>query len=176
MTCIAVVRDEINNKVYMAGDRGASDDGTILALTAPKVWKLGPYLIGYAGSMDGERLRYNFNPYVPDIKDTDKFMQTKFIKQLKQFYTDWWVETGKESDFGLIVAVRGQNYEHSSADMSLSKYTVPYLAMGSGAEYAYGYLNATEKAKDARKRVVGAVNAAIKFNPSCMGPVDVVSV
>ena len=176
MTCIAVVRDDINNKIYMAGERGASDDGTILSLTAPKVWKLGPYLIGYAGSMDGERLRYNFNPYVPDIKDTDKFMQTKFIKQLKQFYTDWWVDTGKESDFGLIVAVRGQIYEHSSADMSLSKYTLPYLAMRSGAEYAYGYLNATEKTKDARKRVVGAVNSAIKFSPSCMGPVDVVSV
>ena len=50
MTCIAVVRHE--DKVYMAGDRGASDDGTILALEAPKVWKIGPYLIGYAGSMD----------------------------------------------------------------------------------------------------------------------------
>lgn len=176
MTCIAVVRDELNNKIYMAGDRGASDDGTILSLTAPKVWKLGPYLIGYAGSMDGERLRYNFNPYVPDIKDIDKFMQTKFIKQLKQFYTDWWVDTGKDADFGLIVAVRGQIYEHSAADMSLSKYTLPYLSMGSGSEYALGYLNATEKAKDQRKRVVGAVNAAIKFSPSCMGPVDVVSI
>ena len=176
MTCIAVVRDEINNKIYMAGDRGASDDGTILALTAPKVWKLGPYLIGYAGSMDGERLRYNFNPYVPDIKDTDKFMQTKFIKQLRQFYSDWWVDTSKDADFGLIIAVRGEIYEHSAADMSLSKYSLPYLAMGSGAEYAYGYLNATEKTKDARKRVVGAVNSAIKFSPSCMGPVDVVSI
>ncbi len=176
MTCIAVVRDDINNKIYMAGDRGASDDGTILALTAPKVWKLGPYLIGYAGSMDGERLRYNFNPYVPDIKDTDKFMQTKFIKQLRQFYSDWWVDTSKDADFGLIIAVRGEIYEHSAADMSLSKYSLPYLAMGSGAEYAYGYLNATEKTKDARKRVVGAVNSAIKFSPSCMGPVDVVSI
>ena len=48
--------------------------------------------------------------------------------------------------------------------------------MGSGAEYAYGYLNATEKSKDPRKRVMGAVNAAIKFSPSCMGPVDVVSI
>lgn len=176
MTCIAVVRDELNNKIYMAGDRGASDDGTILALSSPKVWKLGPYLIGYAGSMDGERIRYNFNPYVPDIKDTDKFMQTKFIKQLRAFYNDFWVDTSKDGDLGLIIAVRGQIYEHSSGDMSLSKYTLPYLAMGSGAEYAYGYLNATEKTKDARKRVVGAVNSAIKFSPSCMGPVDVVSV
>ena len=75
MTCIAVVRHE--NKIYMAGDRGASDDGTILSLTAPKVWKLGPYLIGYAGSMHGERMRYNFNPDSLDIRDTDKCMLTK---------------------------------------------------------------------------------------------------
>jgi ATP-dependent protease HslVU (ClpYQ) peptidase subunit len=160
----------------MAGDRGASDDGTILALDAPKVWKIGPYLIGYAGSMDGERIRYNFKPSSPNIKDIDRFMQTRFIKELRDFYNEFWVDTSKEGDLGLIICVRGEIYEHSSVDMSLSKYTVPYLAMGSGAEYAYGYLNATEKTKDARKRVVGAVNSAIKFNPSCMGPVDVVSV
>ena len=46
----------------------------------------------------------------------------------------------------------------------------------SGAEYAYGYLSATEKSKNPRNRVVGAVNSAIKFSPTCMGPVDVVSI
>jgi ATP-dependent protease HslVU (ClpYQ) peptidase subunit len=174
MTCIAVVKQD--DKVYMAGDRGASDDGTILALDAPKVWKIGPYLIGYAGSMDGERIRYNFKPTAPNIKDTDKFMQTRFIKELKEFYNEFWVDTSKDGDLGLIIAVRGEIYEHSSADMSLSKYTLPYLAMGSGAEYAYGVLYATDKQKNARNRVVSAVSAAIKFSPSCMGPVDVVSV
>ena len=174
MTCIAVVRHE--DKIYMAGDRGASDDGTILSLDAPKVWKIGPYLIGYAGAMDGERIRYNFKPSVPNIRDTDKFMQTKFIKELREFYNEFWVDTSKEGDLGLIIAIRGQIYEHSSVDMSLSKYTLPYLAMGSGAEYAYGVLYATDKQKNARSRVLQAVNAAIKFNPSCMGPVDVVSV
>jgi ATP-dependent protease HslVU (ClpYQ) peptidase subunit len=173
MTCIAVVRQD--DKIFMAGDRGASDDDTILTLSTPKVWKLGPYLMGYAGTLDGERIRYNFNPYVPDIKDTDKFMQTKFIKQLRQFYNDWWVDTSKDADLGLIICVRGQIYEHNAVDMSLSKYTGDYLAMGSGAGYAYGYLNATEKISDGKKRVVGAVNAAIKFSPSCRGPVDIVS-
>jgi ATP-dependent protease HslVU (ClpYQ) peptidase subunit len=173
MTCIAVVKHE--DKIYMAGDRGASDDGTILALDAPKVWKIGPYLIGYAGAMDGERIRYNFKPTPPNIKDTDKFMQTKFIKELREFYNEFWVDTSKEGDLGLIIAVRGEIYEHSSADMSLSKYSLPYLAMGSGAEYAFGVLYATDKQKNARNRVVQAVNAAIKFNPSCMGPVDIVS-
>jgi ATP-dependent protease HslVU (ClpYQ) peptidase subunit len=172
MTCIAVLKYE--GKIYMAGDRGASDAGTILALSAPKVWKIGPYLMGYAGSMDGERLRYNFKPTAPTIKDTDKFMQTKFIKELKEFYNEFWVDTSKDSELGLLIAVNGELYEHSSADMSLSKYINPYLAMGSGAEYALGSLYSTEKQKNGRNRVIQAVSAAIKFNPGCMGPVDIV--
>lgn len=174
MTCLAVVRKE--NKIYMAADRGASDDDTILTLSTPKIWKTGPYLIGYAGSLDGERMRYNFNPPAPEIKNLDKFMQTKFIKQLRTFYNDWWVDTSKDADLGLIICVKGQIYEHNAIDMSLSKYTLDYLAMGSGSQYAYGYLAATEKIKDPRKRVVGAINSAIKFSPSCVGPVDVISI
>jgi ATP-dependent protease HslVU (ClpYQ) peptidase subunit len=49
------------------------------------------------------------------------------------------------------------------------------MSIGSGSEYAYGVLYATDKQKNARNRVIQAVSAAIKFNPSCMGPVDVVS-
>lgn len=174
MTCIAVLKHE--DKIYMAGDRGASDDNTILSLDDPKVWKTGPYLIGYAGAMDGERIRHNFKPSAPNIKDTDKFMQTKFIKELREFYNEFWVDTSKDGDLGLLIAVRGEIYEHSSGDMSLSKYSLPYLAMGSGAEYAYGVLYATEKDSNAKGRVHAAVSAAIKFSPSCTGPVDVVSV
>jgi hypothetical protein len=35
LTCIAVVRQE--NKIYMAGDRGASDENSMLTLKAPMV-------------------------------------------------------------------------------------------------------------------------------------------
>ena len=113
----------------------------------------------------------------PDLLDkaTLDNQDIHFVKELKEFYNEFWVDTSKDGDLGLIICVRGQIYEHSSADMSLSKYTLPYLAMGSGAEYAYGVLYATDKQKNARNRVMQAVNAAIKFNPSCMGPVDVVS-
>jgi ATP-dependent protease HslVU (ClpYQ) peptidase subunit len=173
MTCIAALKQE--GKVYMAGDRGASDDNIILALEAPKVWKIGPYLIGYAGGLDGERIRYNFKPTAPNIKDTDKFMQTKFIKELREFYNEFWVDTSKDGDLGLIIGIRGEIYEHSAVDMSLSKYTLPYMAMGSGSEYAYGVLFATDKQKNARNRVLQAVNAAIKFSTSCTGPVDIVT-
>jgi hypothetical protein len=60
--------------------------------------------------------------------------------------------------------------------MSLSAFTSDYLAMGSGASYALGYLHATEKVKDGRKRVMGAVGSAIKFSPTCIGPIDVLSI
>ena len=47
------------------------------------------------------------NQLPPNIKDTDKFMQTKFIKELREFYNDFWVDTSKDGDLGLIISVRG---------------------------------------------------------------------
>lgn len=173
MTCIAVIRTE--DKIYMAGDRGASDEDSILTLSSPKVWKSGEYLFGYCGTMDGDRMKYNFKPPTPKA-DIDKFMYTDFLIALRSFYENWWVDISKDSDFGLIIAVRGRIFEHNAVDMSLNQYTQDYLAMGSGSSYAYGHLYATEKSKDARKRAIGAVSAAIKFSPTCQGPVDIVSV
>ena len=119
----------------MAGDRGASDDDNILALSAPKVWKIGEYLLGYAGTMHGERIRHNFKPPAPE-NNLDKFMYSKFIKYLRTFYENWWVDTSKDSDFGMIICVRGRIFEHNAIDMSLTEYQQPFLAMGSGAQYA----------------------------------------
>lgn len=172
MTCIAVVRQD--KKIFMAGDRGASDEDSILTLSAPKVWKTGQYLLGYAGTADGERIRHNFKPPTPE-GNLDKFMYTKFVTYLKDFYDKWWIDTSKDSDFGMIICVRGRIFEHNSADMSLNEYDQDYLAMGSGASFAYGALYASQKQKNGRARVVQAVNSAINFSISCVGPVDTVS-
>jgi ATP-dependent protease HslVU (ClpYQ) peptidase subunit len=172
MTCIAVVRQD--DKIFMAGERAASTDDVIMTLTSPKVWKTGEYLFGYCGAMDGDRMRYNFKPPAPK-GDLDKFMYTDFLMSLKVFYENWWVDTGKDSDFALIIAVKGKIYEHDAVDMSLNQYTQDYIAMGSGASYAYGSLFTTEHLKDPKKRVEKAVEAAVKFSPSCRGQVDIVS-
>ena len=174
VTCIVAVRKE--DKIYMSGERGVSDDDMILASSTSKVWQLGPYIMGYAGAMDGERIRHNFKPSLPTGNNIQKFMYTKFIKELRDFYNDWWVDVSKDSDFGMIICVKGQIFEHSAADMSLTQYNNEYLTMGSGSSYAMGYLFATENQKDARKRSIGAVASAIKFSTSCMGPIDTVSI
>lgn len=173
MTCIAVVRQDDN--IYMAGDRGASDEDTIFVLTAPKVFKIGPYLLGYAGSMDGERIRHNFKPPVPKGKDLDKFMYTDFIIALRNFYENWWVDISKDSDFGMIICIDGQIYEHNAVDMSLTKYETDFIAMGSGSQLAMGSLHATKNQKNAKRRVQLAVEAAIEYSTSCRGPIDIIS-
>jgi ATP-dependent protease HslVU (ClpYQ) peptidase subunit len=173
LTCIAVVRQE--NKMFMAGDRGASDENSMLTLKAPKVWKTGQYLIGYAGTMDGERIRLNFKPPVPD-GNLDRFMYTKFLISLRDFYDRWWVDVSKDSDFGMIICVKGRMFEHSAVDMSLTEYDLDYLAMGSASEFALGSLYSTQKQKNGRNRVIQAVGAAINFSTSCTGPIDTVSI
>ena len=112
MTVIcAVVND---NGSYIAGDRGASDDNIILPLAHPKVWQIGQYLFGYYGSMDGEKVMYNFDPPVPTAaqrRNIDKFMGNEFTKALKEFYDEHFVFTSeKECDFGMIIIAEGKMY------------------------------------------------------------------
>ena len=113
---------------------------------------------------------------MPTGNNIEKFMYTKFIKELRDFYNEWWVDVSKDSDFGMIICVKGKIFEHSAADMSLTQYTGDYLVMGSGMQYALGHLHATENQKDARKRSINAVQSAIKFSTSCLGPIDTVSI
>ena len=177
MTCIAVVRDSENNKIWMAGDRGVSDDNTINVGSSPKIWKKDGYLFGYAGSMDGDRIKHLFVPPQFDGRgNIDKFMYSKFLKSLRKFYEEWWVDITPTSDIGMIICTRGKIYEHNAADMSLTQYEQDYLVMGSGGDLAMGSLYSTQKQKDGRKRTVQAVSAAITHSTSCKGPIDILSI
>lgn len=176
MTCIVAV---VNDKgSYIAGDRGASDNNIILPLAHPKVWRTGPYLFGYYGSMDGEKVMYNFQPPTLKTKDTDKFMLNEFTQALKSFYDEHFVfaTQDKELDFGMIVVANKFMYEHDAGTMSMTRFATNHLSVGSGSEYAYGALHATETWADGKKRAKTAVEAAIRYSTSCMGPIDVVEV
>lgn len=176
MTIIVAVSNE--KGYYMAGDRGASEDNLILPLASPKVWKAGPYLFGYYGNLDGEKIMYNFQPPAPRKRDLDKFMLNEFSRALKACYDETFVfaPDNKEAEFGMIIAVNGKLYEHDAATMSMTRFETEYLAVGSGAEYAYGSLFSTDVWKDGKRRVRMAVESAIKYSTSCLGPVDIVEV
>lgn len=173
MTCIAAIVQ--NGKSYIAGERGASTDSSIFQIAEPKVWKTGEYLFGYYGTFMGERLKFNFQP--PKMtKNTDlvTFMNSTFLQALHQCYQDWWIE--KHEDTELIVVVRGKIFVHNAQDMSMTMYDTDFLAEGSGAEYAVGSLYSTNKlGMNPEERLQIAMQSAITFSPTCVGPIDIVT-
>jgi ATP-dependent protease HslVU (ClpYQ) peptidase subunit len=175
MTCIAALR--ANGKVYMAGERGASTEDTIMHLTKPKIKAYGPYVIGFAGSMDGQKLQYAFDPPKPHPdEDLDQFMHTKFLRYLKDFYEEWWIEPSKDSELTLLIGIKDRLYEHNSEDMSLNEFSSGFVSTGSGSSFAMGYLFGAVASKAAPEKIVeGAIKSAIKFSPTCSGTIDILS-
>jgi ATP-dependent protease HslVU (ClpYQ) peptidase subunit len=169
MTCIAgLVKD---GSVYLAGERGASEGSYIVAIDRPKIWKNGPYIFGYAGTFEGQHIQHNFVPPAPD-GNVDKFMHGKFLKALKEFYSEWDIVTGKESELSLLIGVKGKLYEHEAEGLTLISYSREFAAIGSGADYAMGSLHATQNQKDPKRRLSLAIGAACEYSTSCIGPVD----
>lgn len=168
MTCVAGIAKD--NKVYLAGERGASEGNYIVSIDKPKIWKNGKYIFGYAGTFDAQLIQYNFNPPEPE-GNIDKFMHSKFLKSLKTFYSEWEI-SGKDSDIALLIGVKGRLYEHNAENLTLISYNRDYIAIGSGSEYAIGSLHATRNHKDPKRRLAIALDASCEFSPSCIGPVD----
>lgn len=174
MTCIVALK--ANNKVYMAGERAASTDDSIVHLSKPKIHKVGPYVVGFAGSMDGQRFRYSFDPPKPhEDEDLDVFMHTKFLRYLRDFYDEWWIDTAKDSELSILIGIKDKLYDHNSSDMSISEYSIGYSSIGSGAHFALGFLYGVRSLTKPEDVVEGAVKAAIKFSPNCSGTIDIIS-
>jgi ATP-dependent protease HslVU (ClpYQ) peptidase subunit len=171
VTCIVALVDSGHS--YIGAERGASDVNTIFPLQYPKVWKSGPYLFGYFGSFAGERIKHNFEPPEPKIGEAiDEFMNTEFLDALHDLYEE--IHIPKQEDLGLLIIIQGHIYMHNGEDMSMSHIGLPYFAEGSGMEYAMGSLYSTETLYP-RERVSKALEVAIKFSPTCIGPIDVIS-
>jgi ATP-dependent protease HslVU (ClpYQ) peptidase subunit len=169
MTCIAGIMKD--GKVYLAGERGASEGTYIVPIDKPKIWKSGPYIFGFAGTFDGQIIQYNFVP--PALEgNPDKFMHGKFLKSLKAFYAEWDIG-GKDSELSLLIGVKGKLYEHDADGLTLVSYDRDFCAIGSGADFAMGSLHATQNHKDPKRRLTLALNAAVAYSTSCIGPVDI---
>ncbi len=175
MTVIVAVKDKQTNIVYMAGDRMASTDSSKIKLAEPKVFMNAGYLIGYAGTMAGSKLYHNFVPsWAKDIKDIHAFMQSGFLKELREFYDEWNIDYSNDADLALLISVNGNIYEHHASDMSMTLLEDGIGAIGSGSEYALGSLYVTPGFA-AHDRAKIAVDAANYFSPFCGYGVDIVS-
>jgi ATP-dependent protease HslVU (ClpYQ) peptidase subunit len=188
MTCIVALSS--GNKVFLGGDSAASDEksGLILQVTAPKVFKIGQYGIGFTDSFRmGQILQYTWVPplYKPTAgyKNLDKFMRTKFVESIKQtFQENGYGKFGgstEEGDEGgvFLIAVAGTGRIFTmDYDFHIAEADVDYLAEGSGQQVALGSLFSTKNIRSPRTRVKTALESSAKFIMSVRGPFTIIEV
>lgn len=169
MTCIAAVVGR--RRVVMGGDSIAIAGHEVTLTTAPKVARVGPYLIGVAGNIRlGAVVHHAFKP--PKPKDGVHFMATSFTDALRQSLDRAGVsrrqDGAEEHDSALLVAVKGRLYR-LDADYQVLEQAEGYAVVGSGSPYALGSLHSTRGQK-AKKRVRLALEAAAAHCASVRGP------
>jgi ATP-dependent protease HslVU (ClpYQ) peptidase subunit len=172
MTIIVGLVDD--GKVYLGADRGMSDKEFINSILTPKIQKVGPILIGYSSSQGTGQLAHFLQYPKPPTENLNKYLRTEFVKVLQKACEDYNVDVNDEdkaaADF--VVGVHGHLFEISTTDWSVAEYD--HIATGSGYGYALGSLHATSDFDiTPRQRIKMAVEASIRYSPSCSGPVDI---
>ena len=168
MTCIVAISDGEN--VFMASDRGLSDDDVITSMSAPKIRQNDKYLIGYADSPGTGQLLHWITLPTPPRRNVEKFMRTTFVTAVRKQLVESGVDLKDSAHASFLIGVSGQLFFVDTEDWQVSE--CEYMSIGSGSSIAMGSLYTTQTWKSAEKRAVTAVSAAIELSPSCKGPID----
>lgn len=179
MTCIVGV--ETKGGVWIGGDSATIAGWSIELTGRPKVFRVGEFLIGVAGSprVSG-LLRHAFNP--PPVpkksKRLDGYMVTKFVPALRAVLGEAAAEkrqhdvAGIDGSSHIMVGVRGRLIEVQS-DYQVTYMQAGYGAIGCADEVALGALHALSNAapqREPRELVLAALEAAQAHNIGVRGP------
>jgi hypothetical protein len=173
MTCIVGI--ETPRGVMLGADSMA---GEFTYWTAgehaePKVFRVGPYVIGFTSSFRmGDLLRYHLALPDPPARASHKHMVTKVVPAVRALFRAHGFATTKEGaevggDF--LVGVSGALYRVSS-DHQVSRSRYGYAAVGSGAQTALGALSAIANPRRARESLRAAPEAAARHSMGVRGP------
>lgn len=169
MTCIVGISDD--GKVYMGGDRGASDGSAIVSLVSPKVYIRDEWIFGYAGSMGiGQIMQIITIPILKEDEDPFIVLRMDIVDQFKSIMDNQGMSITEDNDTDILIGIRGRLFEFSPADWSVAE--VKETAIGSGGNFALGSLHSTYSIYSPIVRISMALDAAITYSPSCQGPTD----
>uniref|UniRef100_UPI003F49A2CE hypothetical protein n=1 Tax=Streptosporangium sp. CA-235898 TaxID=3240073 RepID=UPI003F49A2CE len=186
MTVIAgLVHD---GRVYMGGDSAGCAGWELTVRRDPKVFEVGPYLIGFTTSFRmGQLLRFSFTPptlpYDLDHDGLTKLMVTEFIDGIRATFKDGGYarkDSEQESGGKFLVGVRGRLFE-IGPDYQVGEPADSYAAVGCGAQVALGALHAmnTMDTMDDNSirpmdRIHHALYAAERFSNGVRAPFTVI--
>lgn len=137
---------QLENSVVMAADSQVTEDNLrTISTSTPKIIHVGKYLLGIAGdTRPGDILTYNWKPPFYKNEDPVQFMGKKVIPSiLESFrenqYDPFDATKDKDAGFDYLVAFDG-NLFHIACDMSFLTSIDGIHCIGSGGQFAYGYL------------------------------------
>lgn len=179
MTCVVGMIDTENRTQYLASDSLYSDGSRAAVGRVEKVFRVGPYLIGFCGNPRAiQLLRYNTKLPLPpkDPASLMGFMASKFIGHVRKLFNasglvlkgDGVVE--QLGDMQIMVVVGGHIFVIWT-DMQVEETAEDYNVIGSGEDLALGSLYSTE-GHPAETRIRMAIVAASHHCASVGGPVN----
>jgi len=168
MTCIVAIAE--NGKVYMGGDSLVStSSGYKRIKREKKVFKIGEFLIGVAGSVRGDNL-LKFSLDVPKNtgKDDFKYVVTSVVPVLRELFRDAGHSEIDNNVEGvgnyLLIGYRGVIYNFNG-DFQIDVYAEDFTAVGTGRPYALGAMEALNRKKSSPKeKIISALEIAGKYN------------
>lgn len=175
MTCIVGL--EHDGGVTIGGDSAAAADDLVDVVTAPKVFRVGEYLIGYCESFRmGQLLAYRLR--VPEQKYADdlEHLSTVFVDRVREVLHKGGVAKSTESEEtnvgSFLLGYRGHLYSVES-DYAVLRSVRGYQAVGCGADLAIGSIASTTG--PAEKRVRFALGIAATHSGPVLPPFTVLT-
>lgn len=173
MTCIVGLVDK--GTVYIGGDSASVAGWTNRVTRLPKVFRRGPFLIGYTTSFRmGQLLQHALT--VPPQKDGDdmRFMVMTFVESVRALLKERGVakiEANAESGGQFLVGYRRRLYSVQQ-DFQVNEMSDGFDAVGSGAEYALGAMAAMRGTKTLgpAAKVRRALEVSAHFNMAVSPP------
>ena len=174
MTCVVgIVKGNI---VYIGEDSlGTGYFGETVVRKDPKVFQVGEYLFGCAGSFRMmQLLRFSIEYPLPKKgQDVYEFMCTTFIDLVRKNFKEGGYSKVKdnteESDGIFLVGFRGRLFciDH---DFQVGESVDNFMATGSGESISLGSLYTTKHIKDSKKRIITALESAERYMSSVRRP------
>ena len=165
MTCIVAIKDQ--GKLYFGADSHLSEKDYSFAMRSPKIYRKGPFVFGYSGSVRaGKVFQYDLQLPPVDYLNLDRYMNSEFITALMDCAerNRLLIDEEKESNdiADLIVGINGRLWEIQSHVQSV-ELNVEYMASGSGAKVALGSLYSTKNLPP-KQRVKLALEASAIYS------------
>ena len=174
---------QLDDRCVISADSQITEDNQRTVATAtPKIISVGKYLLGITGdSRPGDILTYNWSP--PSYKGADpvQWMGKKVMPSIlaafkENGYDPYEATKDKDSGFDYLVAFNGTLF-HIAVDLSFIKSDQGIYGLGSGGQFAVGYLTGLSSRQlnlDPERHARRAVEIASLLDVNTCPPIQLV--